>query len=187
MKDSTDQRKPTMKELEAQIKELKAKEAVHNHIMQVAPVGLCYLDTNLRYVQINEWLADINGLPAEEHIGCSIRELFPDLADGIEPQFQQVIETGHPIIRGRVYAETRTYPGVKRLFEHNYFADKSIDGAVVGISCFVEEIGGAPIERPLSKRGLTFAVLVDALLSEEERLLLWKILRRSGGVDVCNQ
>ena len=30
-----------------------------------APVGLCYFDTDLRYVHINEWLAKINGLPVQ--------------------------------------------------------------------------------------------------------------------------
>ena len=148
MNDSTDQSKSVLKELRAQIKELKATQSAYNHIMKVAPLGLCYLDTNLRYIQINDWLADINGLPAEEHLGRSIRELFPDLADGVEPQFQQVIETGYPIIHGRVYAETKAHPGVKRLFEHSYFADKSTDGTIVGISCFVVEIVGATTERP---------------------------------------
>lgn len=28
-----------------------------------APIGLCYLDTDLRFVHINEWLAKINGVP----------------------------------------------------------------------------------------------------------------------------
>ena len=27
-----------------------------------APIGLCYLDSDLRYRYINEWLADMNGL-----------------------------------------------------------------------------------------------------------------------------
>jgi len=29
----------------------------------IAPVGLCYFDTDLRYLYINEWLANINGIP----------------------------------------------------------------------------------------------------------------------------
>ena len=103
-------------------------------------MGFCYLDRNLRYIVINEWLAKINGLTVEEHIGRTISELFPDLAVVIEPQFQAVLDTGNPVIKGRVFAETSSHNGDKRLFEHNYFADKSADGIVQGVSCFVEDI-----------------------------------------------
>ena len=33
-----------------------------------APIGLCYLDLDLRYVQINKWLAALNGLTVSEHL-----------------------------------------------------------------------------------------------------------------------
>ena len=39
-------------------------------------VGLCYLDTEFRYVHVNDWLAEINGIPAEDHIGRTIGELL---------------------------------------------------------------------------------------------------------------
>jgi len=140
LKKSSNSKKSVPKTLKAQIEELKVRKSALEHGMKIATVGFCYLDTNLRYIQINDWLAEINGLTVDEHIGRSIRELFPDLANGIEPQFKKVIETGIPVIKGRVYAETPSQPGVKRLFEHNYFADKSADGTVNGISCFVEDI-----------------------------------------------
>ena len=106
MKKSSNSKKSVPKTLKAQIDELKSRESALAHGMKIATVGFCYLDTNLRYVQINEWLANINGYTVEEHIGRSIRELFPDLAEGIEPQFQKVIETGNPIIKGRVYGDS---------------------------------------------------------------------------------
>ncbi len=45
------------------------REAEREHVYSHAPVGLCYFDTELRYVQINEWLARINGLSVEERPG----------------------------------------------------------------------------------------------------------------------
>ena len=38
-----------------------------------APVGLCALDRDLRYLRINDRLAEINGIPAAEHIGRTVR------------------------------------------------------------------------------------------------------------------
>ncbi len=49
------------------------------------PVGLCYLDTDLRFIHINDWLAEINGIPAEEHLGRTLGELIPDVAAGWRP------------------------------------------------------------------------------------------------------
>ena len=105
-----------------------------------AQIGFCYLDTDLRYVEINEWLAAINGLPPAEHVGRTIGEILPDIAASVTDQMRQVIETGEPILKGLAYAETAAHPGTKRLYEHNYYADKSADGFVVGVQCIVQDI-----------------------------------------------
>ncbi len=104
------------------------------------PVGLCYLDTDLRFIHINDWLAEINGIPAEEHLGRTLGELIPDVAAGVEAQYRRVIDTGEPIIGGTVEAETPAQPGIKRHFQHSYFPIRSDDGAVIGISCIVEDV-----------------------------------------------
>ena len=64
------------------------------------PIGLCYLDLDLRYVQINKWLAAINGLAVKEHIGRTVAEVLPDVARSIEKQLRRVITTGEPIEGG---------------------------------------------------------------------------------------
>jgi formate hydrogenlyase transcriptional activator len=60
-------------------------------------VGLCILDTNFRYLAINETLAAINGRAVSEHLGKSVREVLGDFTDLIEPQFRQVLSTGEPV------------------------------------------------------------------------------------------
>ncbi len=104
------------------------------------PVGLCFFDADLRYVQINDWLAELNGLPAEEHLGRTIGELIPEVAAGVEAELRKVIDAGEPVIGGTIVAETPAEPGVKRRFEHSYYAIKSDDGEVIGISCIVEDV-----------------------------------------------
>jgi PAS domain S-box-containing protein len=106
----------------------------------IAPVGLCYFDTELRFLYINEWLARINGLPAEAHLGKTIGEVLKDIAVGVVPQLRHVLQTGEPIIGGTVEAETPAHPGESRHYMHNYYPDKSKDGTVVGVSCVVQDI-----------------------------------------------
>ena len=122
----------------------------------IAPVGLCYFDTELRFLYINEWLARINGLPVEAHLGKTIDELLKDVAAGVVPQLRLVLQTGEPIIEGTVEAETPAHPGESRHYMHNYYPDKSKDGTVVGVSCVVQDIterieretGSRPRRRP---------------------------------------
>ncbi len=106
----------------------------------IAPVGLCYFDTDLRFLYINEWLARINGLKVEAHLGKTIDEVLKDVAAGVVPQLRLVLQTGEPIIEGTVEAETPAHPGESRHYMHNYYPDKSKDGMVVGISCVVQDI-----------------------------------------------
>ena len=110
------------------------------YVYKNAAVGLCYLDTQLRYQHINEWLAALNGLPVEAHLGRTIHEVLPDVAAGVEKQLRQVIESGEPLIEGFTEAETPAHAGLRRTFSHNYHPVKAEDGTVVGVSCFVQDI-----------------------------------------------
>jgi PAS domain-containing protein len=54
-------------------------------IYRAAPVGLAFVDTQLRYIEINDCLAEISGVPAAAHLGRTSREVLPHLADEVEP------------------------------------------------------------------------------------------------------
>ena len=73
--------------------------AVVDAVFAAAPVGLAFMDTEYRYVRVNEALAALNGHPVDEHFGRTLREVLGDeLADEIEPFHRQVLETGEPIL-----------------------------------------------------------------------------------------
>ena len=106
----------------------------------IAPVGLCYFDTDLRFLYINEWLARINGLSVEAHLGQTIDSVLPEVAVGVVPQLRVVLQTGEPIIEGEVKTATPAHPGELRHYMHSYYPDKSKDGTIVGVSCVVQDI-----------------------------------------------
>ena len=106
----------------------------------IAPVGLCYFDTDLRFLYINEWLARIHGVPVEAHVGKPIGEVIEDVAVGVVPNLRHVLDTGEPILDGTVEAETPAHPGESRRYMYNFYPDRRKDGAVVGVSCVVHDI-----------------------------------------------
>jgi PAS domain S-box-containing protein len=109
-------------------------------IYTTAPVGLCFNDTELRYVRINQQLAAINGSPVEQHIGRTVRELLPELADQIEPIYQRVIDSGEPIVNLEVSGMNPAQPGVTRTWLSSYYPLKGEDDRVLGVNVVVQEI-----------------------------------------------
>jgi PAS domain S-box-containing protein len=106
-----------------------------------APIGLCYIDRELRYVHINKWLAATNSRTPQEHIGKTLMEILPEAAiDLLEPQFRKVIETGQPILRGTADVTFPNEPDLVRHFIHNFYPDIDNDGQVVGVTCSVEDV-----------------------------------------------
>ena len=50
-----------------------------------APIGLAFFSRDYRYLRINDELAAINGVPVEDHIGRTIRDVLSDQAPAVEP------------------------------------------------------------------------------------------------------
>ena len=56
-----------------------------------APVGLAFVDRNLRYRTINRRLAAMNGRPMEEHLGRTVAEMIPDFFHAVEPYIRRAL------------------------------------------------------------------------------------------------
>lgn len=100
-----------------------------------APVGLCLLDRNLRYIAINGMLAEFNGQPAAAHIGRELREMAPSAAQ-IEPVMRRVMDTGEPI-EG---LEIKGGANGSRFWLCSYYPVRRPDGRVTGVSGAVIDI-----------------------------------------------
>jgi PAS domain S-box-containing protein len=123
-----------------------AEETARQRLMEIedlyrnAPVGLCVLDRDLRYVRINERLAEINGIPAEAHIGKRVDDLLPELAEAVEPEMRRVLETGQPRFNIEIVGQTPAQQSLKRSWLEQWLPLTDADGRVTGMSIVVEEI-----------------------------------------------
>ncbi|MEG5057097.1 PAS domain S-box protein [Microcoleus sp. A2-C5] len=105
-----------------------------------APVGLCILDSQLRYVQINPYLAEINCLNPAEHIGKTVSEILQNLAPMVEPLYEQILRTKEPLINIDMSGESPKQPGVVRDITGSYFPLLDKDGEAIGIGAVVVDI-----------------------------------------------
>src|SRR6516162_918931 len=62
-----------------------------------APVGLCVLDHELRYLDINEHLASLHGRSRPDTIGRTLREVSTLCAERLEPLLRDVVRTGRTV------------------------------------------------------------------------------------------
>ncbi|MBD3334135.1 MAG: PAS domain-containing protein [Candidatus Eisenbacteria bacterium] len=109
-------------------------------IYDSAPVGLCVFDTELRFVRINKCLAEINGLPVSEHIGRTVREILPDLADQAESLQRRILEKGGPVLDVEFSGTTHANPDRERTWIEHWLPLKDASGRIIGISVVAQEI-----------------------------------------------
>jgi len=109
-------------------------------VYDTAPIGLCVLDADLRWLRINNRLAEMNGLPAEAHIGRTIREVLPGLADAAEGLLRQVVATGDAMHGIEVAGQTPAQPGVTRIWEESFIPLRDESGRVIAINVVAEEV-----------------------------------------------
>ncbi len=72
--------------------------ALLDSMLANAPTGFGFFDRKCRYVRINQFLADLNGLPISRHLGKTPTELFPiPAAAMLEERIRYVFETGNAV------------------------------------------------------------------------------------------
>lgn len=66
-------------------------------LLERAAVGIAVLDEEGRYLYVNQRLAEVNGVDREHHIGRTIRDVIPHIADSVEALHTDVLRHGAPI------------------------------------------------------------------------------------------
>jgi len=113
-------------------------ELEHNY--RTLPVGICFYDTELRCIRINEKLAEIDGFPVADHIGKTVEEIVPELAPALRPIFEQVLATGKPVLNNEIHGATLKDPNIGRDWLVNYHPYFSPKNDIIGITVVVQEI-----------------------------------------------
>ncbi len=148
-------------------------------IYQTAPIGLAILDRDLRYVRLNQRLAEINGIDIDDHIGRTIHEIVPDLADRAESPFQQVLTTGEPLYDLELHGETKAQSGVRRTWLENCYPLRDETGQIAGINVVIQEITDRKrAEAVLRQSEERFRTLADnmsqfAWMTDENGWIFW--------------
>lgn len=112
--------------------------ALLDTLLSHAPVGLAFLDRDLRYVRVNDFFATIDGIAPAAHLGRTPRELCSGLAHAEEPLMRRVLETGKPILN--LERSDGIAAAGQRNFLTNYYPVRAKDGSVRGVGVAIADI-----------------------------------------------
>jgi PAS domain S-box-containing protein len=146
------------------VRRLERDVALSTRIVAQSPIGLAVLSADLRYVSVNPALEQINGIPAEEHLGRTVREVLPLVdADAIEDAARQVLDTGRPAVDRSMTGRTPAAPDEDRAWSVSLYRLENALGTVLGVAVSVVDITEqhrASLEAETARRRL--AVIADA-------------------------
>ena len=109
-------------------------------IYDTAPVGLAFLTLDCRYLQINKRLTEICGISVADHIGRSVRETVPQVADQVEKLIQAIVRTGEPITGVEVRGQRADKLNADHIWITNWHPLKDPEGRIVGVNVVAEDI-----------------------------------------------
>lgn len=114
-------------------------ESLLSTYLSSSTLGFSILDTQFRYIAVNEALATMNGLTRQDHLGRTIREVLGSLADQIEPELKKLLATGEPQLDVHVSGVLPRESETRHWIRH-FFPIRRGEEGVSRIGCIVLEV-----------------------------------------------
>lgn len=109
-------------------------------LLTCAPVGFAFLDRDLRFVRINDQLAEINGLSIEAHLGRTVADILPTLEATVREVTARILATGQPVLDHEFTGETARAPGITRHWNESWYPVRDERSEIIGFGGVVVEI-----------------------------------------------
>ncbi|MET9515800.1 SpoIIE family protein phosphatase [Streptomyces sp. NPDC002994] len=124
-----------------QLDRVKTNLAFLDSLFETCPIGLVMLDEELRYVHLNQALADMDGLPIADHLGRRMDEIMIT-SDGGEYQrmLRAVAEEGRPVVGALVGVRTPGHPDRDQVRSVSFFPLSGAVGSRPGLGGLLVDV-----------------------------------------------
>ncbi|GAA2614419.1 SpoIIE family protein phosphatase [Streptomyces roseoviolaceus] len=143
---------------------LEREVALSTRMIAQSPIGLAVLDTELRYVSVNAALEEINGVPAEQHLGRAVHEVVPQMdVEALEAAARGVLDTGTPVVDQSTIGRTPADPDQDHAWSISLYRLENAFETVLGVAVSIVDVTEqyrAGIEAEAARRRL--ALIADA-------------------------
>ena len=103
-----------------------------------SPVGLAFLDRDMRYVTLNRRLAEMNGPPMEAHLGRTVEEMIPGMFPLVEPYIRRALNGES--VPGVEIVKPSSEPNAGQTLLLSYEPARDEAGEVVGVSVALADL-----------------------------------------------
>jgi PAS domain S-box-containing protein len=114
--------------------------ALLDALIAAAPIGMAFLDSEFRYVRVNDAMAEIHGVPAIDHLGRTAREVLPEMGEEVEAALARVAKSGEALVGVQLKGETPREPGRTRRYLSNYYPVALGRGERLGIGATIVDV-----------------------------------------------
>jgi PAS domain S-box-containing protein len=147
---------------QAQLAEIEA-------IYATAPLALCRVDRELRFVHVNRAWSDIGGLSPEATLGRAIQEAMPELGEVLAICIRRVFVSGEPILEWEVCGTGPRDSVSERVWLASFVPLDEGAGDVAGATVVLREMTGQRgLEAALRKSEERGRLLMDRIGSAEQ-------------------
>lgn len=154
-------------ELEKRIKErtreLEIQKTKLECLMKSAPIGVAFLDRDMKYEYINPVLAEMNGKTPEQHLGKTVQEILPSNYHLLLPTLKKVMDEGIKVSNWEYEASTEADNKKPHTFLANYFP-VIIDKKIIGVGAAVVDLTfKKEAENQLKSNELRYRTVVEGI------------------------
>nr|BFD89688.1 hypothetical protein KitaXyl93_10480 [Kitasatospora sp. Xyl93] len=120
---------------------LQADLALLDGFFTQSPVGMAVFDTDLRFVRLNEALANANGLAVGDPLGRRLTEVLPRINSAeVEAVMRRVLASGEPVVDDLAHGRTPGDPNHDHAWSTSYFRLTDRGGRVLGVCATVIDV-----------------------------------------------
>ncbi|MFF8293384.1 SpoIIE family protein phosphatase [Streptomyces sp. NPDC016309] len=124
-----------------QLDRVKTNLAFLDSLFETCPIGLVMLDEDLRYVHLNQALADMDAMPIEEHLGRRIGDIMITSDDGAYLRMLREVEReGRPVVGALVGVRTPGRPDRDQVRSVSFFPLSGTAGSRTGLGGLLVDV-----------------------------------------------
>ncbi|MFG2752682.1 SpoIIE family protein phosphatase [Streptomyces xanthophaeus] len=148
----------------SQVLHMRDSLAALQSLFTQSPIGLATLGPDLRFLRVNDALARMNGVSAEEHLGKRLTEVVPGVnATALEAMMQRALDGGTAVVDVRRTGRTPADPEHDRTWSCSYAPLLDGAGRRLGlIASLIDITEGQRAQADADRARHRFALLAEA-------------------------
>ena len=138
-------------------------------LLAAAPVGLGFLDADLRFVRLNAALASMHGVDRHETVGQLYSAVWPDMPDDLVEGLAGALESGMPVIDYEARPQ-RVRGGPSPYVLASFYPVRDDGGRIVGVGIVVSDVtermaSQAAMQRSEAMKSAILSASLDCIIT----------------------